>query len=236
MSSSWRYRIVDVRGDGSCFFRSLYVVARHKRITVRILKAMEVAPDVVKLARKDEDAFVVAVRAALARIIRGPPADSPLITEIYDTMKTLNASNYRAITRTTFPGWFTREFVKIPRSESEFRERYAAGIEKISSWAGEIEYRLLSELLYKRLKIRLVVFNSPPKSTRLFKKNCLYLLNRGEAHYNAIIIEWAEKEAKKPIDKTKVCRANQILNPATKRCVLRESCTGYKVLVKELGL
>lgn len=228
------YRAVDVKGDGSCFFRSLFVAAKHKRIAGRILKHLGGNRE----AAKDEDAFVLEVRVAIARMIE-QHEDNGLVSDVYQNLKSVNAASYKFMARSTFPQWFMRAFPSIPSSERQFRERLSEEIRKMSSWAGEIEYRLLRDVLKKKLKMHLIVLNSSPRTMKVFKKNALYLINRGEAHYNALLVDFVDEGSAKKEKKEKRCTAQQVYNPVTRRCVSRDSCTGYKVIadrVREMGL
>jgi hypothetical protein len=125
--------------------------------------------------------------------------------------------------KSSFPSWFATAFRTLPKSESTFRAKLAQGMRKTSSWASEIEVRLLQ---MKLGKLALVVLNTVPKKIK-FKKRAIYVLNIGEAHYNAILV------TAKKIEKTaKECKEDKVYNETTKRCVSRTSCKGYETLVR----
>lgn len=245
MSSPTKYKIVDVKGDGSCFFRSIYKVAESKRMINRVLKKM--GRQNKSSSSIDEDAFVVFFRKGLAeRIIANK--DYGVIHDVYITLQGLSKQDYRVILESSFPSWFVRKFGKnLPPKEEDFRVSFATSVsETKSNWASEIEVTVVKEIFKREMKANFIVFNSPPKKTYPFLKSGWYLLNRGEVHYNAIIVKFANdttspKKSKMRMKniaspKQKECKATHVLNPETKRCVLRNSCKGYEIIVKQLNI
>jgi hypothetical protein len=215
-------KLVDVKGDGSCFFRSIYKVLRHNKH---------------KLTHKTtEDEFVTNIRTILHEIVIQEDATpySTLIHDIYTNLKTLSSQDYKMLLESSFPKWFVTRFKRsLPASESIFRKQYAKGILEKSNWVSEIEVRLLSLYMKKNYKLNIKVYNKPPR--RINKTNTISVLNKGEYHYNAIIsvdtpTQHTPKTPQSPKTKPKECPSTHIRNPKTNRCVSRTSCKGYEVI------
>lgn len=214
-------KIVDVKGDGSCFYRSLYESANNRpRMVERMLKKMG---HIVSTTKPTQTQFVQHFRLGLSKRIVDQK-DYGVIKDVYTNLKAMDSKNYKEIMTSSFPSWIVREFKQLPKTEASFRKAFAQGVLSMSAWASEIEVRIVNEILKKELKSRLGVFNSPPRSSFQFKKNVLYLINRDELHYNAIVIE--DKDLK---EKRTDCSEDQIRNPDSNRCVSRSSCKGWEV-------
>lgn len=213
------WRLKDVKGDGSCFFRSIFHSARHGKILPAVLKRLNIKD------KPDEEGFVRQVRDTLAYMVL-QREDRGIMTNIFEHLKELSSADYKQVITSSFPAWFVAAFRKLPKTENVFRDKFAEGVRKVTSWASEIEVRLLKLAIERDGKYELVILNTPPTSTTRFKKRGVYVLNLGEAHYNAVLISTSKAKV------TKECKQDQIYNEKTRRCVSRKSCKGYELLVK----
>lgn len=163
-------KVVNVLGDGSCFFRSIFVS----------LKTL------AKYTKINEDVFVRSIRNILSRQIRVSKND--LVTDIYRNLYDIKQNDSETFFQmmNAFPCWFVTSFRNFPSTEREFRRVLSSHIKKFQSWVSEIEVRLTQEYFSKNHNIKIVILNSIPNNLR-FRKNTIYLLNIGENHYNSII-------------------------------------------------
>jgi hypothetical protein len=211
-----KYIIQDVKGDGSCFLRSLYVVLKHKKIASRFIKQFS------NDFKRGEDEFVETMRKLLVNIII-QKKDWDIVHNVYQNLKLMKRIDYITIIQTSFPPWFVSSFSYLPKTEWDFRKKFAQGVLEKSHWVSEIEVAIVSKMI-SELKYNLHIFNRLPRKDFAFEPRGLYLLNRNEVHYNAIIVDYSKAS---PLPKK--CNNGYILNPKTHRCVSNTSCKGYEV-------
>ena len=224
-----RFTIKDVCGDGSCFYRSLYValLAKNKRLPQKLLQHTDATDK-----SYGEDAFVSAYRQHLAYIIRRNQ-DFKVSSKVYKELRDLADADYKLILKSSFPRWFQTRFKTLPPNLSDFKKQFAEGVTQMSNWASEIDVRITKELVRSRLGgLELVIMNqNPPKDFKPQRKT-LYLINKNEVHYNALVsLKQVTKSPQQPTTTPKRCDpATKILNPKSNRCVLKTSCTGLRVV------
>lgn len=221
-----KYKIEDVMGDGSCFFRSIYQALFSTNQVEHVVKSLHNGPKPPKV--DTEDKFVRFLRSQLAkRIVKKD--DMNMISEIYNHLQTLDEQTYQAIIH-SFPEWFQESFPDgMPKTETTFRNKIVKQITNVYNWAGQIEVTLTQQIFTQVLDINIHIFNHSPKTTYRFATNTLYLLNKGEVHYVAILPQYKTTQA----TSTKMCPPEKILNKLTNRCVLRTSCKGLEIIVKK---
>lgn len=223
-----RYHVKDVAGDGSCFFRSIYQALLNVNKVEHVVQSLHKGPKPRKV--DTEDKFVRFIRNVLAKKI-ATKEDMNLISEIYNHLSSLDEATYNAIVY-SFPEWFSETFPDgIPKTETTFRNKVVKQITNAYNWAGQLEVTLTQQIFKQLLEIEIHIFNHQPKITYRFSPDKIYILNKGEVHYNAIIPGF-----KQPTPSFKVCPQDKILNKLTNRCVLRTSCKGLEIIVKENGL
>lgn len=223
-----KFIIHDVAGDGSCFFRSIYYALLNVSKVDHVVKTLHQGPKPPKV--DTEDKFVRFIRNLLAKKI-AQKDDMNMITEIYDHLSSLDESTYEAIIY-SFPDWFKETFPDgMPKKEVTFRNRVVKAVTNFYNWAGQIEVTLTQQIFKQHLNIDIHIFNHQPKPSYKFDQQKLYVLNKGEVHYNAILPQYKQAQPK-----TKTCSPEKILNRLTNRCVLRTSCKGLEIIVKEHSL
>lgn len=219
------YKIVNVIGDGSCFFRSIYKYLKYADVLEYV--SLKLNNNISKVTSQND--FVILLRIVLSKIIKNQD-DSDIIKNVYNTLSEVDKETYSILIE-SFPQWFIKNFKKLPNNEGIFRNKISKEIKEITNWAGEIEVKLVEQLFYRLFKFKLVIINSTNlKKEYKFKNNTIYLLNGNEVHYNAILPNIKPQFSIK-INKTRTCPEGKILNTVTNRCVLKQSCTGLKVLV-----
>lgn len=216
-------KTLDVRGDGSCFFRALYHGATSRGLLTKVIARLHRAGESKDAPPENatEDQFVKYVRLTIAHAILAR-RDKGVVRNAFKFLGGMDEETYDEALESTFPDWFVKVFKDgVGKSEREFRATVAKGVLKTGNWAGQIDLEILNKLL--GTKMRIVVLNSSGAVKKLKPiKGEIYVLNHGEVHYNAVLVK--KTEAKK-----KTCEADKVLNPKTQRCVLKNSCKGYEV-------
>lgn len=229
-----RFKVIDVPGDGSCFYRSLYVALSAKRKHLEYINTLlAIDPSKPSEPFKDytQDEFVLQYRKLLANVIRRG-RDSKITSQVYKQFKQLDTEDYALVIKSSFPRWFQSRFKTMPSTSKDFKTSFAEGVTYMSHWASEIEVRITQYILRDRIGMELQVLNHLPAANDFKPKpKTLYVINRDEIHYNALVVSAKAKTSKpKPQPKIKQCDAQKILNPKSNRCVLKTSCTGLRVI------
>jgi hypothetical protein len=248
MSSSNNFVIKDVHGDGSCFYRALYTSAKYTDLVQKLISLLA-GRERKKVV--SEDKFVALARRYISRRVL-KENDGGVVKEVYNHLYSLEKENYAAV-MVAFPSWFRKRFRKLPKDEDTFRTAFAQAILETENWVSEIEIRILLWVL-STTSIQLEIVNTKPKGTqRKWNANTMYVWNRNEAHYLAILPKRHSSSSKqsnnlllqakvKPVAKSSVsvimktmakarknCEDGSLHNPATKRCVKATSCKGYEL-------
>ena len=234
--------VKDVRGDGSCFFRSLYHSMVQLPLKNRVIKSFDGKDMDIK-----EDAFVVLVRDFLSKVIKSKK-DAKVIGSIYKNLKTQNKENLDLVIE-GMSTWM-QKIVKSSKwskmTASKFREEIAEEVLKKNNWVSEMEVEIVKNILKRRADIDLRVLNSQLPKT--LPKDVIYVMNIDEIHYNAVVRKSrvvnsvssngssSDSSGKKNTIKSKrvLCDKNKILNPKTNRCVSKTSCKGFEVMYYEM--
>ena len=161
-----KYNIVDVEGDGACFYRALYLSLNHIDMLDRYCRCLEL------VNVTSETSFVNAMKAKIvANMI-----DSEYISNMYDELKTKDKQTYKEI----IAGWDTNVRMRLkvlPKTLDEFKTVLREEISKISCYATEIEISYIKSICDDVVNITVIVDNVKPSQT--FNKNNVYLLNLG---------------------------------------------------------
>jgi hypothetical protein len=171
----YKWCIKNIKEDGNCFYRAIY----NSALKTGLLKKIKVAT-----ATLDEESFIIGLREDLAnRIASGN--DYNISRDIYTYLATIRKEDYRAIME-AFPIWTQKTFIKLPKKLDTFRRKYAKYVAKLNNWVGELEVRLVCEML-ARSHIKINIYNTIPKDTTLLNTKEMHLYNQNEIHYNIII-------------------------------------------------
>lgn len=215
------YEIHDVKGDGSCFYRSVYGAAKSNGVLDHILRCF------TDLAEVDENKFVQLVRYYISERIRSKN-DFNVIRDVHGQLSTLDKKDYAMVLK-SMPSWFAKSFRTLPKSEMIFRNTIAEKILLNTSWAGEIDISIFMKVLHGCQKhVTLVILNNIPVNFKP-KRRHLYVLNRGEVHYNYLS---SLVYGNSPSHVYKPCPEGKMINPATKRCVKINGYIGKKLTPK----
>lgn len=216
-SKAYEYKVGEVIGDGSCFFRALYNAARNTGNIFKLIECFmsQTIPN-VHLSKWTEDYFVDKIRKQFSNRIK-LGNDYNLSREIYEyllEMYQTDKKTYHQILK-AFPSWAVKEFKTAPSSLNKFRNLFAEHVAKRTSWVSELEVRLMQKLLMRCTGLKLVIFNNLPSNpSNKLDCNTMYLVNQGEVHYEYLLCRECDPK---------------ILNPFTVRCVNEQGATHRKI-------
>ena len=172
-----RFSTVDVKGDGSCFFRAIYKSAK--------LNGMENISQLVK-CHTTEDDFVVCLRKQIASFIR--TKDPQFLKDIFNNWWELRKENKdRTTLRAVFdlqPAWYWTAFKLVAQDDyAQFKYNVIRAVQDPKNYVGEIEVVIVSELL-NQVGISLsIIDNVMPINPQ---KNTIYVVNKDNVHYLAV--------------------------------------------------
>lgn len=206
------YTVNDVKPDGSCFYRSVYNVLKCYSYLIPFCNY------VFKRHYDNEDVFVVELRKYISSIIT-QKKDGNHIHNIFTTLREVDSMTYKEILN-GMPSWFVRLHPNRPRDEDVFRENVATSVRRINAWASQVDIPIFMTIFNKCFKrhVTLTILNDIP-AKMLMRKNTLFVLNLGEAHYNYIIYKRVHE-----------CDHMKFRNPSTSRCINVNGNVGRKVL------
>jgi len=222
----------DVKGDGSCFFRSIYYSAKYTGNLRYILKHVIGIKQPI-LNDWTEELFVTEIRKAFSeKLLNGPFLNDihAYLHEVYVNSR----DTYDAIIM-AYPSWFTVQFKHMPSNIDTFKKQFSRHVLKKSNWVSQIEVEFFKNILEKRKRSKsssksssnapqFVIFNKIPSNKKVLDCTTMYILNVDEVHYNYILCRMCTPP------KTK------IINTVTKRCVKETGKIGKKLLSKGLLL
>lgn len=232
------FKIQDVEPDGSCFFRSIYYSAKSvnalKFIIRRFSQFYEDKENIIEV--HDEESFVRFMRKALKFIIEREKDDG-YIDRLYENLKLLDKEDYKEVIQTSFPDWFVSLFPKLPKTVNVFRKKLAREENVITNWVAEIEVSIVKQIIEKYNRYTLQILNTRPSSKQFeTKENVIYLLNKGESHYNAIVIRQDNKasasrdKASASRDKASASRDNVDKKLRSKSTMKKKRSTPKKIV------
>lgn len=176
------YEQLDVKGDGNCYYRSLYrAAAEHEDPTVLAKVFTILGAD--KKGIKEEEAGQAALRASVANIYRtrfGGERFGP-----YEMLK----NNYGS---RQFKGWVREATkgqaavynkVKTYKSKADFYNALAAVIARHKEYASDIDYMIVSEFLEDG-GVKVITTYESPKSSSWHGLPALYIKRLSYDHYN----------------------------------------------------
>ena len=166
--------VKDTLTNGDCFYSSLFRAAQEQSLLTII---HECHPTIII---SDETSFISSFRNLVADEIIADRL--PSIKEkngnvnVYDTLangsaeETSNSTVYKKILE-GFPEWFATDFKTQLGTREFFLNFYAAGARKMENWVGEIEVRIVKQLL-EPCKIKLNIFTD--RNINIFIRQVFY--------------------------------------------------------------
>jgi hypothetical protein len=224
----------DVKGDGSCFFRSIYYSARYTGNLEYILKHVVGVRHPV-LNAWTEELFVTEMRKAFAnKLLHGP-----YLNDVHAYLRDVYVNSRETYDEIilAYPSWFTEQFKRIPRNVDTFKRRFSRHVLKKTNWVSQIEVDFFKSILAHQPRIQshssssssahqqppqFVIFNNLPSNKKALNCTTMYILNVEEAHYNYVLCRSCAPPRAK------------VINPITKRCVKTSGRTGKKLIKKAI--
>jgi hypothetical protein len=183
---SEKYQLLDVKGDGSCFYRSIYNSAKHTNLLKRVVDQFSSIGGYEIEKQPSENEFVKLIRYTLSDMVKYSE-DYGIIKDVHKYFKSLDRETYREVLN-AFPDWFERAFrnFKDDESRKRFRNTFSDSIKKVNNWVTEIEIEIIKNVLMEA-GIVVIVINNNVKRNFVFEPDTIYVLNIGEYHYNSIL-------------------------------------------------
>jgi hypothetical protein len=195
---------VDVRGDGNCFYRALYLAAKeHEDPTVLAKVFTALGADVSKMGH--EETGQSALRKAIAEYYR---TKLPTRSGPYEAL----ISNYGSA---QFKGWVREAtsaqgaifkkvlgYAKLPDGKKRFYADLATVIGTNNEYASEIDYFMIKDILEEG-GVRMISSKESPTVSVINKTPIVYVKRLSYDHYNywRLIKRPAPKPAEKPAEK-----------------------------------
>jgi len=170
---SYTTELIDVKDDGSCFFRAIYGFAMHYGFLEEVFKCIycydlpdkntrsyiESKYDKYGIETKklkgieEEDKWVRCVRNFLSHQILHDPHCQNILKSTYRYWKSLDEADYAFLLENSIPRWIAEIY---PNAEvlkkttiNEFIEVIAHGVKGIRNWASQLEFDILNYFMKK---------------------------------------------------------------------------------------
>ena len=176
-----KYKVVDVDGDGSCFYRAIYVVLKHKKNIMKFIKCFNLRSGLKETITEEE--FVKWLRTDTLATKTDKGNDKNQSKNTYANLKDLPMDTYRTYIDGT---WQIKELNNKPKSLTEFRKIIAQYIGDISKYANQYDKDLIDVFIEGVFKIN--IMQTLPELDYKFEDNTIYLLRINNNHYQAILV------------------------------------------------
>ena len=188
MVSNEVYDILDVAGDGSCFYRALYVVLKENDKIMDFIKCIHKRSGLDK--NVPENIFVEFVRKTLSnKTTTGK--DENHSEDTYTYLKSIYNPKNKEMLETynlQIDSSFAIDQLRtLPTSLTAFRRIIGNYLQNISCYANQYDIDLITKLCNS---IKFHIFNdNPPSKSYNFDHNIIYLLRVNNNHYRSIILK-----------------------------------------------
>lgn len=203
------FEVVDVEGDGSCFFRSIYNYLNHSNMNKTNLLKNEIYK-CIELGKKDdtENKFVKKIREKISSMIMNE--DTTLIKDLFETMSNMDKETYKELynIENALPDFVRKRYKQPPKQYITFKKNYSEAVKKNSHYATEFEFNILLSILrscVENIELNITMIDNydtdeidatNPNYPRLVQKvfsgmsnNTIYLVNISNEHYNYLSLK-----------------------------------------------
>jgi len=182
----YTFKVIDVKGDGNCFFRAIYKSAKHSNNLLKLVNCFLDKP--FDNYVNNERTFITDMREKLAKSIE-EGNDGGQIEGIFYNLAhfTDDIETYKAIIE-SLPKWIGERFPKPPNSLDEFRNEVCKNIRKQGTYVSQIEidiFQYLNNTFCNQpdKHVILTIFASTPKSSDAVDLSHINILNVANIHY-----------------------------------------------------
>ena len=190
---SVNYKVVDVKGDGNCFFRAIYKSAKYSGNLEKLINCFLDKP--LSHYEANELDFIVDMREKIAKSIE-EDNDNNIVSEMYkylndfatndDLKKEDLQETYKAVLE-SLPEWMSKRFKKPPTDYKKFKQNFCKYIRRPGTYVSHIEieiFKYLNDTFCSTpdKHVILNIFNTPPKEN--IDISAINILNKFEIHYN----------------------------------------------------
>ena len=175
-----RYKVVDVKGDGSCFYRAIYVSLREQNNIMKFIKCFSLRSGLKETVT--EKNFVLWIREFLSkRTLKGN--DNNISSNTYQILKKLSLEEYKILIEHT---WNIKILIdNKPEKLATFRQIISEYIGDISKYANEYDKKLLESFCENTIKF--IISNFSPKKDFKFEPDTVYLRRIYDNHCQVLI-------------------------------------------------
>ena len=190
---SVNFTVVDVKGDGNCFFRAIYKSAKYSGNLEKLINCFLDKP--LSHYEANELDFIVDMREKIAKSIE-EDNDNNIVSEMYkylndfatndDLKKEDLQETYKAVLE-SLPEWMSKRFKKPPTDYKKFKQNFCKYIRRPGTYVSHIEIEIFKYLndtfcTTPDKHVILNIFNTPPKEN--IDISAINILNKFEIHYN----------------------------------------------------
>ena len=176
-----KYKIVDALGDGSCFYRAIYLVLKNNKKIMEFIKCFSLRSGLKENIKEDEFVKWLRIKILAAKTLSGK--DNDISKNTYNTLKALPPKEYKTFIDSS---WNTQSLKTIPKTLKDFRTIVSEYIGDISKYANQYDKELIESLCDDKFKIRSLQYL--PELDYNFQQNDIYILRINNNHYQAILI------------------------------------------------
>lgn len=182
----YTFKVIDVKGDGNCFFRAIYKSAKHSNNLLKLVNCFLDKPFDEYV--NSEKTFILDMREKLAQSIE-QGNDGGQISCIFENLSsfTNDLETYKIILD-SLPSWIKETFPKPPKTLDEFRSEVCKNIRKQGTYVSQIEidiFQYLNNTFCNEPEkhVILTIFASQPKNNEDVDLSHINILNVANIHY-----------------------------------------------------
>ena len=223
--------IVDVEGDGDCFYRAVYGFAMYHGFLDKLFECVncqditdESSRSSIRYSNRknknilrnkaEEDNWILCIRNCISEKIRKNAECMAIVQSTFLHWQSLDKHTYKMFLGSSIPDWIKRKYPNIQSLRESSAERFikfiSRGIQKSGHWASQIDFDLLNHLLKPcNIDIQVISMENAlqvaSQYTDMTKKHGI-ITSQGNATHESSML---------PLQQTKVSKSTQtqLLNP-----------------------
>ena len=177
-----RYKIIDVKGDGSCFYRAIFLILKNQKNIMNFVKCFNQRSGLKETITEDEFVNWIRIKTLSVKTLTGK--DNDISKSTYTYLNNLNTTEYKTQIESTW-NLDNLKYNK-PKTLKEFRTIISEYIANINKYANQYDKDLIETFTEGIFNIN--VLQMLPELDYDFKANNLYILRVNNNHYKAILL------------------------------------------------